>query len=149
MKPVLLFWLAAGLCSCVTQEKEFVTRDYDYAISRQTGQIAPEVMDDVRAAALKGDNEASIRLHRHYEHEGNLEAAMRWLRLSVAQGNTSAMLTLAAELDSKNAHPAEIEECRCWRMIAYHLNNPSAVDRYKDQFKNQDLTQYTSLVKRR
>jgi TPR repeat protein len=133
------------LISCAGPKRSGHWRSYDFAISQQTGQIAPEMVKTVEQAALSGDSEGSIRLYHHYIHKEQEREALKWLRLAVAQGNTAAMIGLAGYL--KVGHPAEKMEAQCWQRIAYHLGDPTAKELFKDTFSGEDLSKYSALLK--
>lgn len=142
--PGLAVWMLIG-CAGPEQKRSSHWRSYDYAISDQTGMIAPEMVATVERAALSGDSEGSIRLYHHYSHAGQEKEALRWARLGAVQGNTAAMMGLAGDLE--RGHAAEREEAQCWRRIAYHLGNPAVRELYHDTFSREDLSRRTALIK--
>ena len=144
MKYVITLFFVVLSVSCSGPSRASRARSYDYAISDQTGQIAPEMVKTVEQAALSGDYEGSMRLYQHYAHAMREKEALKWIRLGAAQGNTAAMIGLAGYL--KDGHAAERAEAQCWQWIAYHRGDPTAKKLYKDLFAKQHRLKHSTLT---
>lgn len=135
MKYIIVLSLLSLFVNCAGPSRASRARSYDYAISSQTGQIAPEMVTTVEQAALSGDNEGSMRLYHHYVHERREKEALKWIRLAAVQGNTGAMIGLAGHL--MNGSSAEKAEAQCWQRIVYHRGDPMAKDLYESIFAKE------------
>ncbi|SKA93371.1 hypothetical protein SAMN02745166_02091 [Prosthecobacter debontii] len=144
MKCVITLCLVGLSLSCSAPSRASRARSYDYAISDQTGQIAPEIVKTVEQAALSGDREGSMRLYHHYVHEKREKEALKWIRLGAVQGNTAAMIGLAGHLE--DGHAAERAEAQCWQRIAYYRGDPTAKELYKHLFAKEHQSKHSILT---